>query len=741
MTSWRLSTRTALLATTSLVLSTSILADEAPRKGKEEDITEIVVTATGATRSLAATKTGTPLIETPQSMSVITREEMDLRGVHTVAEALAYTSGVQSEASGIDSRVDDVSVRGFSAGGFSSNNNFVDGLRLPTGGQWTRTSFDPFGLAQIEVVKGPASVLFGQVAPGGIVNMMSKRPEDTAHGEVMVQAAGFTELDRWQFQAAGDFTGPLNDSGTLRYRMVALARDGQTQIDETSNSRYYVAPSLAWVPNADTELTLLTQYQRDEGGSTFQFMPATGTLYESNGERLPLDAYIGEPEWNTFDRNQLLAGYAFRHSFSDTVELRQKFRYTHIDTLYQVSVLRGDTVTDCGAMEGCIAGQTINRRAVQGKGESDGLALDTQLQAEMTTGSVSHTLLFGADYFHTDWEHYRDAVSGAVVLPLLDFYNPEYRGASTYGDNLSPQIYTETVSKQTGLYAQDQMAVGNLRLTLGGRYDWAKDDSYNPVADATTLTEADAFTWRAGAVYLFDNGVAPYFNYSESFQPSSGTYYDGTAFDPTTGQQYEAGIRFQPAGSQAFITFGAYQITQQNITTPDPDPSHICGTSTCSVQTGEGRIKGLELEGKATLSEDLALVGSASYMKGEITETNTASQLGNKLAAVPDYMASLFIDYRLPEGVLHGLGLGGGVRYVGETYGDANNTLAIPSYTLFDLLVRYDFGADNERLEGLVLSVNLRNLANERYVATCTSVASCFYGSGRTMNVRLQYSW
>ncbi|MFC3053109.1 TonB-dependent siderophore receptor [Kordiimonas pumila] len=728
-----------LAATTALAPSGYAYAESSTASNK--DITEIVVTATGETRSFGGSKTDTPLIELPQSVSVITREEMDLRAVHTVADALAYTAGVQSEASGIDSRVDDVTVRGFSAGGFSTNNNFVDGLRLPTGGQWTRTSFDPFGLQQIEVLKGPSGVLFGQVAPGGIVNLISKRPMGTAHGEVMLQTAVYTDFDRAQFQGAVDFGGPIDDAGKFMYRMVGVVRDGETQIDETSNSRYYIAPSFTWAPTADTSFTLLAQYQRDEGGSTFQFMPATGTLYESNGSHISLDTYIGEPDWNKFDRSQYLIGYAFEHRFNENLQMRQNLRYTHINTLYRASVLRGDTVTDCGTLDGCIPGQTINRRAVQGAGESDGIAVDTQVEGNVETGNLSHTLLAGFDYFHTEWEHYRDLVSSAVVLPLLDFYNPVYRGAATYVDNLSPQIYTETVSKQTGIYAQDQIAYGNLRVTLGGRYDWSKDDSYNPVTDVDTLTKADAFTWRTGAVYLFDNGFAPYASYSESFQPSSGSYFDGTAFDPTTGTQYEAGVRYQPPGSNAFLTFGAYEITQQNITTPDPDPAHVCGTGNCSVQTGEGRIRGLELEGKATLPFGMAVVGSATYMDSEITETNTASELGNELASVPNYMASLFVDYRFTKGGLNGTGVGGGTRYVGSTYGNSANTMEIPGYTLFDLFARYDFGVKNQSLDGLIFSVNVRNLTNKRYVATCTSVASCFYGSGRTVNIRLQYLW
>lgn len=732
----------ALLA--SCVIPSMAMA-QTSRPAADATVGELVVTATGKTAAISSAKTDTPLIETPQSISVITREEMDVRAVHTIADALSYSAGVQAEQAGIDSRVDEVSVRGFGAGGFSSNNNFVDGLRLPSGGQWTRPAFDPFGVQQIEVLKGPSSVLYGQVAPGGMVNLVSKRPSFQSAGELMVQAAGFTNLGRWQYQAAGDVTGALGSNGRFAYRLVGLARDGETQIKETENARYYISPSLTWTPSDVTSLTLMAQYQRDRGGSTYQFLPMTGTLKPSNGRRIELDSYLGEPDWNQFDRDQWLTASFFEHRFSDNLTLRNNLRYTHIETLYRVTVLAGDTLdtaAKCGVIAGCIPGQTINRRAVQGVGQTDGYAADTQLEYKFATGPLQHTLLGGFDHFHTDWEHYRDLVRSNLVLPLLDFYNPAPRGSASYAANMSPQVYTETKSKQSGLYLQDQIAVGRLRVAIGGRQDRARDDSYNPVTKVTTITKADAFTWRAGAVYLFDNGLAPYASYSESFQPSTGQLFDGAPFDPTTGQQYEAGLRYQPPGSNIFVTAAAYEITQQNITTTDPNPAHVCGGGSCQVQTGEGRIRGLEFEAKATLPIGVAVIATATKTSSEVTKTTIAAQLGKDLPQVPDRMASLFLDYRFPENtILNGLGLGGGVRYVGETFGDTANTLAIPDYTVADLFVRYDFGKANPNLQGLALSVNARNLANKTYVATCGSVASCYYGSGRTLNLRLQYRW
>ncbi|MFC0205825.1 TonB-dependent siderophore receptor [Novosphingobium soli] len=734
------------LAIVLAALATPSFAQGAP-EAEQPDAREIVVTATGQSSATSSTKTNTPIIESPQSISIVSRAEMDLRASPTIADALSYTAGVQAEAFGIDSRVDEVSVRGFGAGGFSSNNNFVDGLRLPSGGQWTRPGFDSFALQQIEVLKGPSGALYGQTAPGGVVNVVSKRPTDVFQAQFMLQAIGTTELSNWNYQAAADISGPITD--TLSGRLVGLARYGDTQVEEVTIGRQYVSPSLTWKPDENTTWTLLGQYQRDEGGSTFQFLPELGSLRPSNGRYIANDANIGEPDWNTFDRNQYLAGSFFEHRFGDSgLTIRNNTRYTHLDTLYRVVVLSGNTLTTCPAtIPGCIPGQTIGRRAVQGQGESDGIATDTQLQFELQTGAVKHTLLGGFDYFRTEWEHYRDSVAAARVLPLLDIFDPVPRGAAGYATSLTPAIYTETVSRQNGLYLQDQIAIGRLRVTVGGRQDWARDETTNPITRSTYVNKSDAFTWRAGAVYLFDNGLAPYASYAESFLPQisdPGTSLGGVPFVPTTGQQYEAGLRYQ-SGNNIYLSLGAYQITQQNIVTPatlDDLPAGgdasdlICnGGATCQVQTGEGRIRGIEFEGKASLPWGMAVIATTTKSWSKITETNTAVQRGNDLPQVPDWMASLFLDQRITAGPLQGLGLGGGVRYTGKSFGENANTLAIPDYTQFDVFVRYDFG------NGMVASVNGRNITDKRFVATCTATSACYYGQGRTVTARLDMRW
>lgn len=736
-----------LLSGTSTIVHAQTEAADAAADDRRD---VIIVTATGRSSAISTTKSATPIIESPQAISIISRDEIDLRASPTIADALSYTAGVQAESWGIDSRTDEVAVRGFGAGGFSSNNNFIDGLRLPAGGQWTRTGFDTFGVEQIEVLKGPSGALYGQTAPGGVVNLVTKRPTDQFHAEFMLQGIGTTDLGNWNYQAAADVSGPI--SSTLSARIVGLAKYGDTQVDGVKIGRRYISPSITWQPTDRTSWTILGQYQRDEGGSTFQFLPATGALYKSNGKYIANDANLGEPDWNTYNRNQYLIGSFFSHSFNDAITIRNNSRYTHIDTLYRVTVLSGDTLTSCGAIVGCIPGQTIARRAVQGDGETDGFATDTQLEGRFTTGAIGHTLLGGFDYFHTEWEHYRDLVNGAYVLPLLDIFNPEPRGSSEYATHMSPQVYTETVSKQKGVYLQDQMELGRLRVTVGGRQDWAKDNTYNPLTGNRYITKSDAFTWRVGAVYLFDNGLAPYASYSESFQPQVSdptTSLTGEPFKPTTGQQYEAGLRYQH-GNNIYLTLGAYQITQQNLTTSatlDDLPAGstaadlMCGTATCLVQTGEGRVRGIEFEGKATLPMGLAVIATTTRSWSKVTKSNTASQVGNWLPQVPQWMASLFLNENIEAGSLAGLGFGGGVRYTGKSYGDTANALAIPDYTLFDLFIRYDLGKANPALDGMSFSVNARNIADKRYVATCSAVSACYYGQGRSVTARLQFRW
>ena len=700
--------------------------------GSATELDAVRVNAYRAANSVSsATKTSTSVAETPQSVSVIERAELDARGVQSLNDAMRYVAGVSLESSGIDNRVDDFRIRGFDAGSWA-NNVTLDGMRAPQGSQWNRSMFDSWNLERVEVLKGPSAVMYGQVAPGGMVNQVSKTPQPDQRQQLRLG------LDaHGQYSAAFDVGTGTDDDAHL-VRLVGLYRDGDTQIKYTEQQHWFLAPSYTWQMAERTRITLLGMYQKDDGGSTYQFLPMDGTLRATSQGHMKNTTFIGEPDWNTFNRTLWTAGWLFEHAFNDHLTFSQSARRTHVDSLYRGVVTNGALNAD---------GRTQARRATYGTGDSDGDTFDTRLQARFTTGSVDHVALLGWDWQRADWE----GVRGAMSSPRpIDIFNPVYTGYVPQVTSLSP---TEGSNRQSGVYLQDQLALGHWRLTLGGRYDWTKDDASsatrNPVTGATvtqprSVIKNEAFTGRAGVLYVFDNGLTPYVSYAESFQPSSTSplnNFAGTAFDPVTGTQWEAGIKYQPAAIDGLVTLSAFDLRQQNLLTQDPDPSHnTCGATAnarCSIQDGEGRVRGVELEGRVTPFEGFSLIGAATWMDSEMTRSDQYQ--GKQLIMLPDYTASFWADYTFRGGALDGLSLAAGTRYNGRSYGDSANLYRIPGYTLFDAAIRYDVGRIGN--SDLQLALNLSNLADRRYVSTCTTVSSCYYGSGRTVMATARLGW
>lgn len=684
------------------------------------------------THTSGATKTDTPVAETAQSVSVIAREELDARGVQNLNEAMRYVAGVALESSGIDNRVDDFRIRGFDAGSWS-NNVTVDGMRAPQGSQWNRSMVDSWNLERVEVLKGPAAVMYGQVAPGGMVNQVSKTPQPDQEQLLRAGVDG-----HGQYSTAFDLgTGSQDERHLLR--LVGLYRNGDTQIDHTEQGHGFLAPSYTFQLAERTRLTLLGLYQRDDGGSTYQFLPLDGTLRPTAYGRMSNTTFIGEPGWNTYDRTIWTAGYLFEHAFSANWALSQSARLTHVDSLFRTVVTNGGLNAD---------GRTQKRRATWGTGDSRGETVDTRLSGTFSTGAAEHTLLFGLDWQKADW----DGARGAMVNPAdIDIFRPVHTGYVPVTTSIS---YSGGINRQTGLYLQDQIALDNWRFTLGGRYDWTKDDTYSQSytvasgaygARLPTRVDNEAFTGNAGLLYVTDNGFTPYLSYAESFQPAGSNVnlsFDRTPFGPVTGKQWETGLKYQPAGVDGLLTLSAYDLRQQNILTNDPDPAHnTCGTtatSQCQVQDGEGRVRGVELEGRITPLDGFSMIGALTWMDSEITRSNNGYR-GKQLAMVPDWTAALWADYTFQTGVLQGLSLATGVRYNGESYGDSANVYQIPSYTLWDAAIRYDLGQAGPAATQLALNVS--NLADKQFVSTCGGVSSCYFGTGRTVNATVRFAW
>ncbi|MFT4176919.1 MAG: TonB-dependent siderophore receptor [Luteolibacter sp.] len=734
--------RLALIAALSSVSVPLVFAAE-PATTQEETTQSIALPeleVTGrkiATHSSVGTKVNTPILETPQSVSAVTRADMDSRGVQRLTDAVSYSAGVVPEFQGMDSRVDTLNIRGYDTGGFT-NNIYLDGLRGPAGSQWNRTQFDTFGLERVEVMKGPSAVLYGQVSPGGLINAVSKLPTENPFNRV-----GFQVSSHDTYQGTFDVNGKTA-LDNVTFRIVGLARTGDAEVDHTELNRYFIAPSLTWNITDRTTVTFLSQFQKDEGGATYQFLPQTGTLHRGDGGYIDTSTFLGEPEWNDYDRTQFTLGYQFAHEFNEVLTFRQNFRYTYLESEYRSMVGRG---TDANA-----AGN-FARRAIRGTGETDAFAVDTLLEGKFTTGQVNHTLVGGLDFTQSDWEGLR-LVNANV--PAINIYNPIYtsgisstlKGSHAW-QNGGDQDVTE---RQIGLYLQEQAEWGKWRGTLGLRHDWYDIDNvtvsgtgadFNGNGGTTTKTSIDgkteSTTWRAGLLYLFDNGVAPYASYTTSFDSAPYTSLDindRPLSQPTEAEQFEVGVKYKPADNMLF-TASVFELTEENrMVRVQPTPARYS-------QIGEARIRGAEVESRIELFHGFDLIAAYTYLDSEVTKSavSDAAAKGNRLPAVPEHLASLWLNYSFSQGPLDGLTLGSGVRYVGNTFGDSANLYKVPSYTLFDASIGYDLGKALDSLRGASVRLSASNLGDKRYVASSTAPGAAWYGSGRNVSLSVNYEW
>jgi iron complex outermembrane receptor protein len=669
-----------------------------------------------AKQSVTATKTDTPLLETPQSISVVPKDQIQDQQAQSMPQALRYTPGVSLDAYSANSKFDPVYVRGFLA------DQFLDGLKLPVdpGLQWAVPRVEPYGLERIEVLKGPSSGLYGQTNPGGFINMVSKRPQDTPHMEIEGQYGSF---DR--FQGAFDFGGPIDKDRYFLYRVVGLVRDADSQIDYQEDNKLFIAPSFTWRPNLDTSLTVQANLQRIQNRGYQQYVPGQGSLLPNPvAGRIPYSRYFGEPSVDGVKDEQVMFGYLFEHRLNDVFQFRQDFRYTMVNT--DTSAYRG---------EGLQADlRTLNRSMNYIKSSAYNLALDNQLQADFVTGPLKHKLLLGADYSYLNSHaDYRSA-----ALAPIDIINPVYGAYVPPASTLTPASLTDSELKQFGVYLQDQIKFDRFTLSLAGRQDRAKTDLASYAFFPTPgfhHNDDNAFTGRVGLNYLFDFGLSPYANYSTSFKPVSGADRLGQPFKPNTGDGWETGVKYQPTGTNMLFTAAYFDFTQQNVLTADPvNPSF-------SIQTGEVRVKGYEFEVRGNITRELEIIGSLSHLDPKVTESNNGD-VGKTVPYVALNSASLWSKYSWFNGSLAGLGVGAGVRYVGKLYGNAGNTITVDPYTLVDAMVSYDFGYLRPDMKGWKAQLNASNLFDKYYVTNCFSgLAYCTYGQGRTIMLTLKYSW
>lgn len=674
-----------------------------------------------ARQSKAGTKTDTPIIKTPQSISVVSKQQMEDMDVQSVAEALRFTPGVNTEYRGASNLQDEIGVRGF-----YYVPRYLDGMLFDNSMSGSYSKIYPYLLERVELLSGPASVLFGQTNPGGLINMVSKKPTGAPIREIE-----FTSGSRNHYGASFDFSDQIPGSDTLSYRIVGTGLTTDLQEDFTRKQGFAIAPSLTWTPDDQTSLTVLGGYQREPHAGFRNFLDAVGTVSPIEGYgRIPRDFFVSDPDFEKFERDQAWIGYEFERELNDTFTVRQNARFQSVDYEHHTLVFgskKPDPVTGDDTL--------ISRAASGGGARTNQFTIDNQVEAKFETGAAAHTLLGGFDYRY----YSRDYHWGRGSAPDISLTDPQYGGDAYRSIVLTPSQSDKTTARQAGLYVQDQIEIGKLNLMAGGRYDWANTDIDGKVRTIDQSYDDGAFTWRAGAIYNFDNGLAPYISYSTSFEPSlTAPGRNQAAFKPTTADQYEVGIKYAPEGTDILLTAAYFDLTQKDVVKGQWNSS--LGENVYR-QIGEIHNRGVELSARAEVFERLTLIGSYAYLDSEVEASINQAEVGKTPARQPAHQAALWAKYDFDSGALNGVSLGAGLRYQGKSWGDDANTFEVASATLFDALLSYDFGAAKPEWKGLKLQVNAKNIANKTYVASCSNATACFYGEGRTVSATLKRSW
>ena len=674
-----------------------------------------------ATRTVSGTKTDTPLIEVPQVINVITRAQMDDQGAQSVAEALRYTAGVMPEPNGFDVRYEWNYIRGYDTFGVQ----WLDGLAIPGDpSNYAVPRIPAYALERVEVIKGPASVLYGKSPPGGMLNQVSKLPQAQARREVQLSATQFGGA-----QAAADLTGPLDEAGAWRYRLVALRRDAGTQIDRERDRQLMLAPSLTWQPSARTSLTLQGYYHRDDSRISARFYPAMGTLLRSpEFGYIPRNLYLGEPGVDRFRREVRMLGYTVEHRFTDAISVRQQLRYGRsAQDMFLVRVHPGAAFDDDG--------HTLNRVSAVSDDDIRSLAVDTRLEARVQTGPVRHTILGGVDYVDTRLS--TNFANTGVGVPGLDLLNPVYGVEVPRPQRLGRSTYQR--ARQVGYYLQDQVRFDRFIGTVGLRHDRSSIRSTDRLDEEVPVevTHDSNTSGRFGLTYLSASGFAPYVGLSTSYLPTTGVDREGGTFKPQIGRQAEIGVKFEPADGRSQITVSLFRNDVRNALTVDPVDTDY------SVQAGRLRVQGIEIEGKADLGRQVRLLAAYAYNDATIVRSSDAATAGRPMLMTPRHQASAWVDYRFAS--LAGLRVGVGARYLGSyaSADDYDPTLKIPSLLLWDLGASWQLGQLAPQLKGVLLRLAVSNLTDKRYVSHCLSVegSGCNYGARRTITGTVSYTW
>ena len=668
----------------------------------------------GMRSPFGATKTNTPIVELARTISIETALDLKQKGVLNLSQSATYMAGVTGESYGYATRVDSISSRGLSIP------RYRDSIQ-ELFGSYNSTRAEIYTMEQVELLKGPASVLYGQGSPGGIMNYVSKTPTLGKGSEVVLSYGSFDRA-----QVGLDVNGSLSENDKWVGRFVGIYRNADSQVDYVSDDTQVFMPSLSFMPSDNTTLTLIGLFQDTDSDTAAQFIPVEGTLLPlADGTYLPdQDVYAGEPGFNKFDTKSNQVTLLGEHLINDTTSLSftALWRDGEADYHQAWATFTGGT-RYLNAYVGAPVAPTdtfVPRTFYQADNTFNQHAFDIRVNKGFVTGSFEHELLAGVQYQNVKTDANSAYYAGGGVLQgdfryILDLANPEYTGAPEQAifDAIYNDAPEQTVT-DTGLYLSDQISFENWRVTLGLRHDRVDND--------TGVTEQDdtQTSYSAGILYRFDNGISPYLSYAESFETVVGLDNNNNQLKPEEGRQYEAGIKYELSSIPGFIMLAYYDIEVSNLPNPNGLPDEA------AQQQGVTTIEGIELEGRVDFGQITAQF-AASVMDAE--DPN-----GFSLSAQPDSNASLWINYSPLE--LEALTVGAGIRYVGESVSE-NGVIRYdtPSYTLGDLMVSYVL-SDN-----LDLQLNVRNVTDKKYLTSCLFRGDCFPGVRRTVNASLTYSF
>lgn len=697
---FRLKPLAAATLFTASFITANVHAQAAPAAaGEEKTLGQVTVTGSAGNdplitqkRVASVGKSAVSIQDTPFSIAVVDVEQIRDTGAKTVEDALLYSAGVHAGRYGFDTRGDWAAVRGLGTA------TYQNGLRRIYG-FYNNVRPEIYALDSVEVLKGPASVLYGQAELGGIINSVTKRPQATAAREIEVQYGSYNRK-----QLAADLTGPLDGEGKWLYRLVALGRESDTQVDYVNDDARLLMPALTWRPSADTSITAQYVYQENKSRVSSQFLPQKGTLSAAPLGRIPTSRFAGEPNWDRYDTRLNEFSLVAEQKLADDWKLVANLRQSN-----SVGITR-EIYTQVGVIPDNAG--NIPRTVHTADRKTDVFAGDIRLEGVVRLGPTKHSLALGLDHQNALWEE-GNYYSG--VLPgTFNVYRPNYAGFVNES-LLARADRPDNKIVQTGVYLMDHLEWGPWVLSGALRRDSNRNTLLNVGATPDATVKNSATTGRIGVMYRFALGLSPYLSYSEAFVPNLGT--DGTSsasfLKPTTGKQKEAGAKFLSKSGNTSAAFAWFDIQETNRV--------IQGAMPGGVEQVGAVSEGWELEVKQRFGP-LELMANYTQMSA-INQTT-----GKRLSSIAEKSGSAWGQYRFANGLR--VGLGG--RYLGDVTG-ANQLPVVPSVVLYDAMVGYTYGTWDFRFD-------VKNLADKEYVAWCRGQNSdCGYGNRRNAMLTARY--